>query len=215
LIERFAFRRIATQSHTTLAMVAVGLSVLLKGAARLPFGSDVYTFPPVFGSAGPISIGDALIAPQNALTTLVAIALALLLLPFFRLTTLGKQMRATQQNMMGARIVGINVGRIFSLTWIVAAAMGAAAGILAGPISLLYPDMGTTFLLKGFAAAVLGGFESVPGAVVGGFFVGIIEMLFGGYISTAFQEVSSFFIIILVLFLRPHGLFGRPPVKRV
>jgi branched-chain amino acid transport system permease protein len=117
--------------------------------------------------------------------------------------------------MTGARIVGIDVGRIYSLTWSVAAAMGAAAGILAGPISLLYPDMGTTFLLKGFAAAVLGGFESIPGAIVGGFIVGIIEMLFGGYISTAFQEVSAFFIIIFVLFLRPHGLFGRAPVKRV
>jgi branched-chain amino acid transport system permease protein len=96
-----------------------------------------------------------------------------------------------------------------------AAAIGAAAGVLAGPISLLYPDMGTSFLLKGFAAAVLGGFESVPGAIVGGLLIGVIEMLFGGYISTAFQHISAFCIIILVLFVRPHGLFGRKPVHRV
>jgi branched-chain amino acid transport system permease protein len=215
LIERTCFRRVVAQSHTTLAMVAVGLSVLLKGAARLPFGSDVYTFPAVFGSAGPVSIGPALIAPQNLVTTAVAVALTLLLLPFFRLTTLGKQMRATQQNMTGARIVGVNVNRIFSFAWSVAAAMGAAAGILVGPISMLYPDMGTAFLLKGFASAVLGGFDSIPGAIVGGFLVGIIEMLFGGYLSTAFQEVSPFCIIILVLFFKPNGLFGRPSVKRV
>jgi branched-chain amino acid transport system permease protein len=215
LIERTAFRRIAEQSHTTLAMVAVGMSVLLKGAARLPFGSDVYTFPPAFGTAGPIRIGSALIAPQNALAMAIAVALTVLLFIFFRVTTLGKQMRATQQNVTGARLVGINTDRVFSVTWMLAASLGAAAGVLAGPITLLYPDMGTPFLLKGFAAAVLGGFDSVVGAVAGGFIVGIIEMLFGGYVSTAFQEVSSFFIIIIVLFIKPHGLFGRAPVRRV
>lgn len=215
IIERTCFRQVASQSHTTLAMVTVGLSVLLRGVARFPFGSDVYTFPPVFASVEPISIGPALIAPQNLVTTVLAVALSLLLLAFFRLTTLGKQMRATQQNITGARIVGVNVNRIFSFTWSVAAALGAAAGILVGPISQLYPDMGTAFLLKGFAAAVLGGFDSIPGAIIGGFLVGIIEMLFGGYLSTAFQEVSPFFIIILVLFFRPNGLFGRQSVKRL
>lgn len=215
LIERTAFRRIAEQSHTTLAMVAVGMSVLLKGGARLPFGNDVYTIPPAFGSAGPIKIGSALIAPQNALAAVVAILLTVMLFIFFRTTTLGKQMRATQQNITGARLVGINTDRVFSVTWMLAATLGAAAGVLAGPITLLYPDMGTPYLLKGFAAAVLGGFDSVLGAVAGGFIVGIIEMLFGGFVSTHFQEVSSFIIIIIVLFIKPHGLFGKAPIKRV
>src|SRR6185312_3303342 len=104
---------------------------------------------------------------------------------------------------------------VFSVTWSLAAAIGAGAGVLAAPLALLYPDMGTNFLLKGFAAAVLGGFESVPGAIIGGFAVGLIEMFFGGYVSTAFQQVSPFFIIIFILFVRPHGLFGRKPVHRV
>jgi branched-chain amino acid transport system permease protein len=215
LIERTVFRRVAAQSHTTLAMVAVGLSVLLKGAARLPFGNDVYTFPPAFGSAGPIQIGPALVAPQNILITAVALVMTLVVYLFFRTTSLGKQMRATQQNITGAQLVGVNTNRVFSMTWMLAAALGAAAGVLAGPITLLYPDMGTPFLLKGFAAAVLGGFDSVLGAVVAGFIVGIIEMLIGGYFSTHFQEVSAFFIIILVLFFKPHGLFGKAPVRRV
>jgi branched-chain amino acid transport system permease protein len=119
-----------------------------------------------------------------------------------------------QQNLMGARLVGINTGRIFSATWALACLAGGAAGVLAGPVSLLYPDMGTNFLLKGFAAAVLGGFESVPGAIIGGLLIGIIEMLFGGYVSTAFQHVSAFIIIIIVLFIRPQGLFGRKPIHR-
>jgi branched-chain amino acid transport system permease protein len=215
LIERTAFRRVAHYHHATLAMIAVGLSVILKGAARLPFGGDVYTFPPAFGSAGPIPIGPALVSPQSALTVGVALGLTACLFLFFRFTTIGKQMRAAQQNITGARIVGINTERVFSVTWSLAAAIGAAAGMLAGPISLVYADMGTTFLLKGFAAAVLGGFDSVPGAVAAGFIIGVTELLFGGYVSTAFQEVSAFVIIILVLFVKPHGLFGRKPVERV
>ena len=215
LIERLAFRRLAHEHHITLAMVTVGLSFTLKGGARLPFGGDIYTFPPLFKDTPPIIIGTAVISPQSLVTIGVAVLLTLLLFFFFRSTTMGKQMRATQQNLMGAQFVGINTGRIFSGTWALACAAGGAAGVLAGPVSLLYPDMGASFLLKGFAAAVLGGFESVPGAIVGGLLIGVIEMLFGGYISTAFQHVSAFCIIIIVLFVRPHGLFGRKPTHRV
>jgi branched-chain amino acid transport system permease protein len=215
IIERITLRRLSREHHITLAMVTVGLSFALKGAARLPFGGDIYTFPPLFGSAAPIVLGTAVISPQNLVTIGVTIVLSLVLFLFFRSSAMGKQMRATQQNALGAQLVGINTGRIFAGTWALACAAGGAAGVLAAPVSLLYPDMGTTFLLKGFAAAVLGGFESIPGAMVGGLLVGVIEMLFGGYVSTAFQHVSAFCIIIVVLFIRPHGLFGRKPVHRV
>lgn len=214
VIERVAFRPIAHHPHITLAMVTVGLSVFLKGVARIPFGSDIYTFPPAI-SVDRMEIAGIVVAPQHLLTIAIASALTFLLYLFFRFTTLGKQMRATQQNLTGARLVGINTGSVFATTWSLAAAVGAAGGVLAGPLALLYPDMGTNFLLKGFAAAVLGGFESIPGAIVGAFLVGIIEMIFGGYISTAFQQVSAFFIIIFVLFLKPDGLFGRRAVARV
>ena len=153
-VERLAFRRIAHLHHITLAMVTVGLSFALKGAARVPFGSDIYTFPPMFGQLPPIIIGTAVISIQSLVTIGVAVLLALILYLFFRSTTTGKQMRATQQNLVGAQLIGINTGRIFSSTWAIACAVGGAAGVLAAPVSLLYPDMGTSFLLKGFAAAV-------------------------------------------------------------
>jgi len=213
-VEWVAFRPIAHHPHITLAMVTVGLSVFLKGLARIPFGSDIYTFPSAIQTER-LVVAGAVVAPQHLLTIGIAAVLTLLLYLFFRFTTLGKQMRATQQNLTGARLVGINTGWVFASTWSIAAAVGAAGGVLAGPLSLLYPDMGTNFLLKGFAAAVLGGFESIPGAIVGAFLVGIIEMLFGGYVSTAFQQVSAFFIIIFVLFIKPDGLFGRRAVARV
>jgi len=160
-IELTALRRVAEQHHITLAMVTVGCSVLIKGIARLPFGSDIYTFPAVVSSA-PVSIAGAEMSPQSLITVAVALVVALLLFLFFRLTPAGKQMQATQQNLTGARIVGINPGRVFSTTWALAAAIGALTGVLAAPLALLYPDMGNDFLLKGFAAAVLGGLESVP-----------------------------------------------------
>lgn len=213
-IERIVFRRVALAPHVTLAMVTVGLSFAMKGAARIPFGSDIYTMPPLFGS-GPLRFGELVVDPQSVVTVAAAILITVGLFFFFARSRLGKQMRATQQNPTGARLVGVDVDRIFSLTWAVAGAVGAAAGMLAAPSVLLYPDMGTSFLLKGFAAAVLGGLDSVPGAIVGGFLVGIIEMLIGGLISTSFQDVSAFFIIMIVLLFWPNGLFGVRAMSRV
>ncbi|MBL4800239.1 MAG: branched-chain amino acid ABC transporter permease [Oleispira sp.] len=215
VIERLAFRSIIQEHHATVALVAIGFSVMLKGIARIPFGADVYTLPPAFAGVGPIRIGAAIISMQSVLSIGAALLVTVFLLCFFKFTRKGKQMQAAQQSLNGARIVGVNVGGIFSLTWGIAAAIGAIAGILAGPVSLLYPDMGAEFLLKGFAAAVLGGFYSIYGAIVGGLLVGVIEMYMGGFVSTEFQQVSPFLIIILVLLIRPHGLFGRRPVERV
>jgi branched-chain amino acid transport system permease protein len=214
LIERVAFRRVAHMPHLTLAMVTVGLSFAMKGAARIPFGSDIYTFPPIFPDE-PIRMAGVVVAPQGLATIVVAVAVTGAFFLFFRRSSLGKQMRATQQNMTGARLVGVNVNKVFSVTWALSASVGAVAGVLAAPSVLVYPDMGVSFLLKGFAAAVLGGLDSVPGAIVGGFLVGIIEMLVGGLVSTAFQDVSAFFIIMLVLFLKPDGLFGVRAMSRV
>ena len=215
VMERIAFRHLVHEHHATMALVAIGFSVMLKGLARLPFGADIYTMPPIAPDMGAIRIGGAIVSAQSAVTIAVTVALTIILLIFYRYSRTGKQMQAVQQNVTGARIVGVNTGRIFSLTWLLAAGVGAIAGVMAGPTSLLYPDMGSEFLLKGFAGAVLGGFTSVSGAIVGGLLVGIIEMLVGGYVSTAFQQVSPFLIIILVLLLMPNGLFGRRLVERV
>lgn len=215
VLERVAFRPIAHHHHITLAMVTVGLSFALKGIARIPFGADIYTFPRLFPDTPTIVWGKLIVTPQHLVTMAVALALTVGLFLFFRSTTLGKQMRATQQNLTGASIIGINTGLIFSGTWALACAIGAVAGVLAAPDALLYPDMGARFLLKGFAAAVLGGFESVPGAIVGGLLIGLIDNIAGFYIDTAFQEISAYCIIILVLFVWPYGLFGRRPTHRV
>ncbi|MDP6080702.1 MAG: branched-chain amino acid ABC transporter permease [Arenicellales bacterium] len=215
IVERWLIRPIAHMPHMTLVMVTVGLSFCLKGAARIEWGKDIYTFPSVFKS-GPIVIGDVVLMPQQLVLVAFTLSLSVVLYLMFKYTALGKQMKATSQNMTGAQLSGVNIGRVFSSTWAMSAAMGGAAGALSAPVlSLLFPDIGTFILLKGFAAAVLGGFGSIVGAVVGGFAVGVMEKFVGFYISTALEHISAFVIIMLVLIFWPKGLFGTKDVTRV
>jgi branched-chain amino acid transport system permease protein len=214
IVERVLVRPLAYAPHITLAMLTVGLAIFLRGLARLPFGSDIYAFPPVFG-AQPLNFGGMIITPQALINIFAALALSGLFFFVFRFTSLGRQMRATQQNPIGASMVGVHVTRIYSLTWVIASTVGAIAGFLAAPLTLLYPDMGAAYLLKGFAAAVVGGFGSAPGAILGGFTIGIVEMLCGGLISTRILDVSAYMLIILVMFIRPEGLFSERTRKRV
>jgi branched-chain amino acid transport system permease protein len=213
-VERVVVRQLADHPHATLAMATVGVSVAIRGAARIPFGGDIYTFPPIIAGA-PISIGPLLISPQSFLTIGTVIILTVVVFMLLRYTRLGREIRATQQNPVGAKVVGVNTGRIYSMSWALASAIGGAAGVLAAPLTLLYPDMGASFLIKGFAAAVLGGFGSAPGAVVGGFLIGIIEKVTGVLVSTSLIDVSSYVIIIVVMLIRPQGLFGRRLSARV
>jgi branched-chain amino acid transport system permease protein len=213
-IERFTIRPLLGSSLNSIVMVTVGLSVTLKGLARIPWGADTYSFPPIFGVA-PISIGSFLFSSQNLVIIAAAIVLMVFFFIFFGYTSLGKQMRATSQNETGARIVGINVGRTYATIWGFAAATGAGAGILGAPITLLYPEMGSKILIKAFAATVLGGMSSLPGAVVGGVIMGVFENVVGFYVTTSLQDVSAFFVIIAVLLFRPRGIFGTKSAERV
>jgi branched-chain amino acid transport system permease protein len=213
-IERALVRPLANQPHITLAMLTVGIAITLRGIARLPFGTDIYAFPPAFGTQ-PFHIAGLVVAPQALVNIGAALLLAALLFVLLGYTSVGQQMRATQQNPIGAAMVGVNVPGIYALTWMIAATIGAAAGFLAAPLTLLYPDMGAAYLLKAFAAAVVGGFGNTLGAVVGGLIIGVVEMLAGGLFSTKIMQVAAYIVIIVVMFVRPEGLFGRRSTRRV
>jgi branched-chain amino acid transport system permease protein len=133
---------------------------------------------------------------------------------FFRLTTIGKAMQATADNPRAARLVGIRVERIHMLAFAVGSAVAGAGAALMAPITLLYPDIGFMLFIKGFAAAVLGGLTSLPGALLGGLAIGVVEALAAGYIHSSVQEVSAFVAIMATLVLRPRGLMGGPPPRR-
>jgi branched-chain amino acid transport system permease protein len=134
---------------------------------------------------------------------------------FFKYTKVGIAMKATQQNATAARINGIRTNRILSITWAMSSIIGAVAGILLAPIATLDPNLMLEPLLKGFASAVLGGMTTLVGAALGGYILGIIENLFGGYVSLEFKSVVAFGIIVLVLCFKPSGLFARHYVRKV
>jgi branched-chain amino acid transport system permease protein len=159
-------------------------------------------------------IGDIFISKLEVLTLLSALVLMTLLFFFFKYTRLGLAMKATQQNAVAAKIVGIRTNRIMMMTWAISSVVGATAGLLISPV-IMHPFMMWDPMLKGFAAAVMGGMTSLPGAVAAAYLLGIIENLFGGYVSIEFKSVVAFAIIVLVLCFKPSGLFARHYVKKV
>lgn len=213
LLERVAYRPLqdAPVFSLVIATFAVGLS--LRSLVRLVFGPDIYQFPPLFSTA-PVEFGGVFLNEQSLWIVVVSLAATLLLLGFFRFTRLGKAMRAVSQNRDGAWIVGIPVRRYFGLIWGLGSAFGAVGGVLLAPLIILHPEMGW-IAIKAFAVAILGGFTSVTGAFVGGLALGVVENLAGFFVSTHVKDVVAFLVMIGVLCVRPTGLFGEAPVKKV
>jgi branched-chain amino acid transport system permease protein len=209
LTDRIAFRPLMEQSLVSVLLATIGLSFILKGIARAAWGGrgDYLPFPPLVSPA-PIRIGDILVLPQQLVVLGGAIAVMVLFAVFFKFTRVGKMMQATADNSKAAKLVGIRTSQVYMYTFAIGAAVGAAAAVLMAPLTLLYPDIGFILFIKSFAAAVLGGLASIPGAIVGGILVGVIESMAGGYIDTNLQDVSAYIVIMFALVFMPHGLFG-------
>jgi branched-chain amino acid transport system permease protein len=214
LFERLLIRPMGDASHLALAMMTVALSFLLRGVARFFWGREVLPMPPVF-SFPPIEVGELIVTTQDLLIGGTTLFFLILFFLFFNRTKLGRVARAVASNPRGAALVGVNMPAFQSVIWGFAAALGALAGILVAPITLLYPDMGASVLIRAFAAMTLGGFGHPVGAVVGGLLIGVLEQLSGGYLSTALIDIFAFLVIIAVLIVRPSGLLGTREVLRV
>ena len=209
LTDRAVYRPLIKAPPLTMVLATVGFSYLLKGIGRYFWGGqgEVVPFPPL-ASPSPVFLGGIPVFPQQLAVLAGSLVCMALLTVFFRYTRAGKTMQATAEDVRASFLVGIRVERVYTLTWGTGAALAAVAAVLMAPLTLLTPDIGFNLLLKAFAATILGGLGSMPGAVVGGFLVGIIEAFAGGYIASSFQDVSAFAIIMLVLVFRPTGLFG-------
>ena len=138
-----------------------------------------------------------------------------MLYAFFNYTRLGTAMRATSENMLAAYYMGIPVKRVVSLIWAISAAVAATAGVLLAPITFIHSNVGLALGLKAFPAAVLGGFGSIPGALIGGLIIGVIETLAGFYLPQGWKDVAPYVVLLIVLLVRPHGLFGPSMRKKV
>ena len=196
-------RRGSQQIHIVLA--TIGLSIFLKNFAMILWGSDVKNFPSSFGE-NPIKMGPISISPQQIAIVVVTLAWMVLRHLFMIRTKLGTSLRAAAQDPMAAGVVGINVPLTVGMAWALAAALSAVAGILLAPIYGVYPKMGAILSTKGFAAAVLGGYGNMYGAIIGGLMFGVVETMAAGYLSSSFKDIISFGVLIVVLFVMPHGI---------
>lgn len=213
-VHRGLIRPMGAAPHLVLAMMTVAVAYVLRGLARTLWGREVLPMPQVFPDRV-FFVGDVIITMEDIV---IVGSVAVLMTAFFivfHASTLGKMIQAVYQSERGAALVGINVAAFHGVMWGVGAAMGAIGGILVAPVTLLYPDMGASLLIHGFAAMTLGGFGSLWGAVIGGLLLGVGEMLAGTYISTALIDIAAYLVIIAVLVVRPAGILGRRQVVRV
>jgi branched-chain amino acid transport system permease protein len=216
LADRIAFRPLMEQSLTGVLVATIGLYFVLTGIARSVWGGkgDYLPFPPLV-TLKPIIVGDLILLPQQLIVLGGALAVMLVFAAFFRFTRAGKMMQATADNARAAKLVGIRTSLIYMYTFAVGSAVAGAAAVLMAPITLLYPDIGFVLFITAVAAAALGGLTSLPGAVVGGLLMGIIETMAAGYLNTSFQDVSAFIVIMFVLIFMPSGIFGARGLRRV
>jgi branched-chain amino acid transport system permease protein len=214
VMERFVIRRARHASVLSLIIITLALSIVFIGSAMLWWGKDPYSLP-AFTPGGPIFIGGAAIQVQAlwviAVSALVVISLTL----FFHRSMYGKAMLACADNPSAARMVGIRVRQMVLLSFILSAAIGAAAGVAITPISLMEYDRGALLGLKGFGAAVLGGLGNFFGALMAGLLLGLAESFCAGYLSSGYKDAVALILLLLVLFFKPEGLFGSAEAAKL
>lgn len=215
LLERIVLRPVLGQPAFTVVMITIGVGYVLRGVVTMvpAWGTDTYTLPTPF-SEGVLKLGGVIFAVQQLAVIGMTTALCAVLYVFFRHARLGVAMQATSQNQLAAAYMGIPVRRVNMLVWGLSAGVAAFAGILLAPATFVHSNMG--FIgLKAFPAAVVGGFGSVPGAIVGGLIIGVVEALAGFYLPEGFKDVAAYVVVLVVLLIRPSGIFGETARKKV
>ncbi|WP_160689839.1 branched-chain amino acid ABC transporter permease [Clostridium sp. C2-6-12] len=209
IIEKIAYKPLRNSPRIALLITAIGISLFLQNAMRLLVGSNPKPFPDLI-NAGSINIGPVQIEVKTILMFVVSALLVILLQFIVYKTKIGKAMRASSQDMEAASLMGINVDNTISLTFAIGSALAGIAGVL---VAISYPSitpyMGAMPGLKAFVAAVLGGIGSIPGALVGGIAIGLLETFSKAYISTNFSDAIVFAILIVILLIKPSGLLGK------
>ena len=215
LLERIVLQPVLGQPAFTVVMITIGVGYVLRGVVTMMpgWGTDTFTLPTPF-SEGVIKVGGIIFAVQQLAVIGMTTALCAVLYVFFRYAKLGVAMQATSQNQLAAAYMGIPVRRVNMLVWGLSAGVAAFAGILLAPVTFVHSNMG--FIgLKAFPAAVVGGFGSVPGAIVGGLIIGLVEALAGFYLPEGFKDVAAYVVVLIVLLIKPSGIFGETARKKV
>jgi branched-chain amino acid transport system permease protein len=212
-LDATVLRRVIGQPQFAVVMLTIGLGATFRSFASITWGSEIYTLPTPF-SARQTMVGKVSVSHEYVAIIVGTVLLCAALYTFFTYTKVGVAMQATSQNQLAAYYMGIPVKRMFSLIWAISAGVAAVAGVLLAPVSLIDVNLG--FIgLKAFAAAVLGGFGSILGALIGGLTIGLIEMFAGTYLPQGFKDVAAYVVLLVVLAVRPQGMFGTVGRKKV
>ena len=213
LLDWAVLRRVIGQPQFAVVMLTIGLGAMFRSFASITWGSEIYTLPTPF-SAKATRVGGVAVSHEYVSIILGTVILCTALYALFTYTKVGVAMQAASQNQLAAYYMGIPVKRVFSLIWAISAGVATIAGVLLAPVSLI--DVNIGFIgLKAFAAAVLGGFGSIPGALAGGVTIGVIELFSGAYLPPGFKDVAAYVVLLLVLAVRPQGMFGTVGRKKV
>lgn len=189
-------------------LILIGISIMLQNFAIVAFGSEPKTMPAPFPPTT-VELGGVFISLPRLVLAGISVGVIAALSYVLKATNVGRAMRATWQDAETAALMGVNINRVYGLTFTVGCGLAAAAGSALAPIFWVYPTMGELAVLKSFAIVILGGLGSVAGAIYGGLLLGLAESLGAGYISAEYKDAVGFLVIIIVLLLRPYGLFGR------
>jgi len=218
-VERVAYRPLRGAPRLAPLISAIGVSIVLQNYVQLAQGARVKVLPPLITGSLTLSSSDEFDVTISTIQIVIVVMTIALMAGFtwlIQATSLGRAMRATEQDMTMAALVGVDVDRTISATFVIGAGLAAVAGLL---VTLYYGVidfyLGFVAGIKAFTAAVLGGIGSLPGAMLGGLLIGVVEALWSGYFSSAYKDVAVFAILILVLIVRPSGLLGRPALEKV
>lgn len=216
-IERLVLRPFIGEPVISMIMATIGLSSLLAGIVHIIWGTQTRVFPPLF-SSNAINLGAVVISPIYLWSLAVIAVLLVIFSLFFKYSKMGIAMRATADDQQASLSMGISVKKVFAVTWAIAAMVAAVGGFLLGNINGVNASL-SVIGLKVLPVALLGGLDSIPGAIIAGFIIGIIEGLAGGYleplVGAGLKEVVPFMILVLVLMFKPYGLFGKKEIERV
>jgi branched-chain amino acid transport system permease protein len=207
LIERVVYRPLQDKAHINSFISAIGALIILETSVIVFWGPQGRRIPNPYPDI--VELLGITMSYQRLLVIVAAIVMIILLQIFIKKTTPGTTIEAVAQNREGAMLVGINVNWVSSLTFAISTATAAAAASLVAPIFMISPTMGALLGMKAFIIVILGGLGSIPGAILGGYILGILEAIGGGYLSAAYKDVYAFGALILILSLRPTGLFGK------
>jgi branched-chain amino acid transport system permease protein len=214
-IERLVIRPVLGQPQFTVVMLTIGVAYIIRGLITMipVIGSETNSLPVPYKDQV-IAAGGLLLSLEHLVIIAATAVLCAVLYAVFRFTTVGIAMQASSQNQLAAYYMGIPVQKLNGLVWALSAAVAAVAGLLLAPITFVHVNMG--FIgLKAFPAAVVGGFGSLPGAIVGGLIIGIVESLSGFYLPTGFKDIAPYIVVLLMLWFKPNGLFGEKLRKKV